>query len=48
MAVVAVMYDHKKADLMIIGAANGLLTSAFLVVWKKAKSFVKWFQSAFK
>lgn len=48
MAVVAVMYDQKKADLMIIGAANGLLTSAFLVVWKKAKSFVEWFQSAFK
>lgn len=35
MAVVAVMYDQKKADLMIIGAANGLLTSAFMVVWKK-------------
>lgn len=35
MAVVAVMYDQKKADLMIIGAANGLLTSAFLVVGKK-------------
>ena len=48
MAVVAVMYNQKKADLMIIGAANGLLTSAFLVVWKKAKSFVEWFQSAFK
>lgn len=48
MAVVAVMYDQKKADLMIIGAANGLLTSAFLVVGKKAKSFVEWFQSAFK
>lgn len=48
MAVVAVMYDQKKADLMIIGAANGLLTSAFMVVWKRAKSFVEWFQSAFK
>lgn len=44
MAVVAVMYDQKKADLMIIGAANGLLTSAFMVVWKRAKSFVEWFQ----
>ena len=42
------MYDQKKADLMIIGAANGLLTSAFMVVWKRAKSFVEWFQSAFK
>ena len=48
MAVVAVMYDQKKADLMIIGAANGLLTSAFMVVWKKAKSFIEWLQSAFK
>ena len=41
MAGVAVMYDQKKADLMIIGAANGLLTSAFMVVWKRAKSFVE-------
>ena len=48
MVVVAVMYDQKKADLMIIGAANGLLTSAFMVVWKKAKSFIEWLQSAFK
>ncbi len=48
MVVVAVMYDQEKADLMIIGAANGLLTSAFMVVWKKAKSFIEWLQSAFK
>ena len=48
MAVAAVMYDQKKADLMIIGASNGLLTSAFMIVWKKAKSFIEWFQSAFK
>ena len=48
LTVAAVMHNQEKADLMIIGAANGLLTSALMVVWKKAKSFIEWFQSAFK
>lgn len=48
LTVAAVMHNHKKLDFMIIGAANGLLTSAFMVIWKKAKSFKEWFQGALK
>lgn len=48
LTVAAVTHNQKKTDLMIIGAANGLLTSAFMVVWKKAKSFTEWLQGAFK
>lgn len=44
----AVVHNQKQVNLMIIGAANGLLTSAFMIVWKKGESFTQWLRSSFK
>ena len=48
LTVSAVVHNQKQVNLMIVGAANGLLTSAFMIIWKKGESFTEWFKSSFR